>query len=155
MQQAPCLAQHVFATPGLRIGAEVRPDWTPFIERRIEAANPHWKTAGGRTSAQGSWLARMSLLLWDRTEHFASEPLKNGRQISHGEPAMFKVATLLAAGLVIASAGVASAESASSKAPGHHAKGTHGASYYAPGHVKKRRALAASRLAIRNKSAPT
>jgi len=34
--------------------------------------------------------------------------------------------------------GPASAESAKSFAPGHHAKGVHGASYNAPGHVKKR-----------------
>ena len=32
----------------------------------------------------------------------------------------------------------AAAESAKSFAPGHHAKGIHGASYNAPGHVKKR-----------------
>jgi hypothetical protein len=32
----------------------------------------------------------------------------------------------------------ASAESAKSLVPGHHAKGIHGASYYAPGHAKKR-----------------
>jgi hypothetical protein len=37
----------------------------------------------------------------------------------------------------------ASAESAKSFAPGQHAKvhGQHGASYYAPGHVKKRPSL--------------
>jgi hypothetical protein len=34
--------------------------------------------------------------------------------------------------------GPASAESAKSFAPGYHAKGVHGASYNAPGHVKKR-----------------
>jgi len=34
--------------------------------------------------------------------------------------------------------GPASAESAKSFAPGHHAKGVHGASYNAPGHVRKR-----------------
>jgi hypothetical protein len=32
----------------------------------------------------------------------------------------------------------ATAESAKSFAPGHHTTGAHGASYYAPGHVKKR-----------------
>ena len=32
----------------------------------------------------------------------------------------------------------AAAESAKSLAPGQHAKGVHGASYNAPGHVKKR-----------------
>jgi hypothetical protein len=32
----------------------------------------------------------------------------------------------------------AAAESAKSLAPGHHVKGIHGASYYAPGHEKKR-----------------
>jgi hypothetical protein len=32
----------------------------------------------------------------------------------------------------------AAAESAKSFAPGHHAKGNYGASYYAPGHEKKR-----------------
>ena len=32
----------------------------------------------------------------------------------------------------------AAAESAKSFAPGHHAKGIRGASYYAPGHEKKR-----------------
>jgi len=32
----------------------------------------------------------------------------------------------------------AAAESAKSIAPGHHAKGIHGASFYAPGHEKKR-----------------
>ena len=31
----------------------------------------------------------------------------------------------------------AATESAKSVAPGHHAKGVHGASYSAPGHVKK------------------
>jgi hypothetical protein len=34
--------------------------------------------------------------------------------------------------------GPASAESAKKFAPGQHLKGTHGASYYAPGHEKKR-----------------
>jgi len=39
----------------------------------------------------------------------------------------------------------ASAKSAKSFAPGHHAKGIHGASYYAPGHVKKRMHLQSAR----------
>jgi len=39
---------------------------------------------------------------------------------------------------------VASAASAKS-VPGHHAKGIHGASYYAPGHVKKRKGMQSAR----------
>ena len=58
---------------------------------------------------------------------------------------MLKLVTLLAAGVLIASAGVAGAKPASSVAPGHHAKGKHGASYYAPGHVKKRMHLQSAR----------
>jgi len=38
------------------------------------------------------------------------------------------------------------AMSAASRAPGHHAKGIHGASYYAPGHEKKRLHLQSARL---------
>jgi hypothetical protein len=37
------------------------------------------------------------------------------------------------------------AESAKAVVPGHHAKGVHGASYYAPGHVKKRMHLHSAR----------
>jgi hypothetical protein len=40
----------------------------------------------------------------------------------------------------------AAAKSAKSFAPGHHAKGIHGASYYAPGHVKKRMHLQSARM---------
>lgn len=58
---------------------------------------------------------------------------------------MLKIITLIAAGLLLASANVASAKSASSVAPGHQAKGTHGASYNAPGHVKKRLGLKSAR----------
>ena len=58
---------------------------------------------------------------------------------------MSKVVSLFAAGLLIASANVSSAKSASSVAPGHKAKGTHGASYNAPGHVKKRMHLQSAR----------
>jgi hypothetical protein len=57
------------------------------------------------------------------------------------EIAMLKVVTLLAAGLLIASANFATAKSAKSVAPGHQVKGAHGASYNAPGHVKKRKGL--------------
>jgi len=39
----------------------------------------------------------------------------------------------------------AAAKSAKSFAPGHHAKGIHGASYYAPGHEKKRMFLQSAR----------
>ncbi len=39
----------------------------------------------------------------------------------------------------------AAAKSAKSFAPGHHAKGIHGASYYAPGHEKKRMYLQSAR----------
>ena len=39
----------------------------------------------------------------------------------------------------------AAAESAKSIAPGHHAKGIHGASYYPPGHEKKRLHMQSSR----------
>jgi hypothetical protein len=39
----------------------------------------------------------------------------------------------------------AAAKSAKSFAPGQHAKGVHGASYYAPGHVKKRLHLQSAR----------
>jgi hypothetical protein len=45
------------------------------------------------------------------------------------------IAILAAAFLAVAPA---AAESAKSFAPGQHAKGIHGASFYAPGHVKKR-----------------
>lgn len=58
---------------------------------------------------------------------------------------MLRIVTLLAAGLIVASASVASAKSAKSVAPGHQAKGTHGASYNAPGHVKKRKHLQSAR----------
>jgi hypothetical protein len=40
--------------------------------------------------------------------------------------------------LAFLAVGPASAESAKSFAPGHHVIGVHGASYNAPGHVKKR-----------------
>jgi hypothetical protein len=39
----------------------------------------------------------------------------------------------------------AAAKSAKSFAPGHHAKGIHGASFNAPGHVKKRMFLQSAR----------
>jgi len=39
----------------------------------------------------------------------------------------------------------AAAKSAKSFAPGHHAKGIHGASFFAPGHVKKRMFLQSAR----------
>jgi hypothetical protein len=61
---------------------------------------------------------------------------------------MFRVLTLVAVGLLIASANVASAEPTSTP-PGHKAKGTHGmpgASYNAPGQVKKRMHLKSARL---------
>jgi hypothetical protein len=45
------------------------------------------------------------------------------------------IAILAAAFLAVAPA---EAESAKSFAPGQHTKGIHGASFYAPGHVKKR-----------------
>ena len=56
-----------------------------------------------------------------------------------------KIVTLLAAGLLAASPNFAVAKSAKSVSPGHQAKGTHGASYYAPGHVKKRMGLRSAR----------
>jgi hypothetical protein len=58
---------------------------------------------------------------------------------------MFKVGAVFAAGLLIASANIANAKSAKSVAPGHKAKGIHGASYNAPGHVKKRMHLQSAR----------
>jgi hypothetical protein len=57
--------------------------------------------------------------------------------------------TLLAIlALALLAAGPAAAESAKMFAPGHHAKGTHGqpgASYYAPGHEKKRMYMRSAR----------
>jgi hypothetical protein len=58
---------------------------------------------------------------------------------------MKKVVSLLAAGLLVASANFAVAKSAKSGAPGHQAKSAYGASYNAPGHVKKRLGLRSAR----------
>jgi hypothetical protein len=56
-----------------------------------------------------------------------------------------KVAAVLAIAVLAASPNVATAKSGKSIPPGHQAKGAHGASYYAPGHVKKRLGLKSAR----------
>jgi hypothetical protein len=73
--------------------------------------------------------------------HAPLEPHYLLRVIGNGRPKEQIMRTVIAILALAFLAIPASAESAKSFAPGHHAKGTHGqpgASYYAPGHEKKR-----------------
>jgi len=77
-----------------------------------------------------------------RTCWYATELYFPLRVIGTGRLKEQKMKTAIAIlALALLAIGPASAQSAKTFAPGHHLKGTHGqpgASYYAPGHEKKR-----------------